>query len=83
MIFHILQDVLLIRKGVSSLKHTAMFYGLSISCILLYFVLLKFINIYVAFIVLWLIVGVCVIAFVPKANRFELNLLSRKTRVNV
>lgn len=83
MIFHILQDILLIKRGVSSVRHTAMFYGVSISCIVLFFGLLEFINAYAAFFVLWLVVGICIFIFIPKANRMVMNLLSRKVSPNL
>ncbi|MDB5243949.1 MAG: hypothetical protein JWP57_4575, partial [Spirosoma sp.] len=83
MIFHILQDILLIRKGVSSFRHTAMFYGLSASCIALYFILFKLVNSYVSFFILWLIVSGCIVAFIPKANRFVMNKLFRKASATV
>lgn len=82
MVFHILQDVLLIKRGVSSVKHTAMFYGLSILCIGMYFVLFELVNSYAAFFVLWLLIGGCVVAFVPKVNYFVMNLFSRKVETN-
>ncbi|EMR02572.1 oligosaccharide flippase family protein [Cesiribacter andamanensis] len=57
LIFHIIQDVVLIRKNILTPGHMASFYLLSIGGTLAYVGLVEYINQYLFFIVFWLVVG--------------------------
>ena len=57
LLFHIIQDVILIRKNVLSVQHMAFFYVVSIVSILAYVGLVEYFNPYAFFFVYWIILA--------------------------
>jgi O-antigen/teichoic acid export membrane protein len=78
LIFHMLQDVLLIKRGIVTLKHALMFYLISGLCVMGYLGLVEVTGQYLSFIILWLLVGIGMVLFLPKVNRRVKMLVLRK-----
>jgi O-antigen/teichoic acid export membrane protein len=81
--FHVLQDFLLVRKGVTTIRHVLVFYGISVACVLGYLLLADLTNLYLAFFGTWLIIGTGIIIFVPKVNKMVMGFFSRKAKLEV
>jgi O-antigen/teichoic acid export membrane protein len=56
-VFHIIQDVVLIRRKLLTVGHLVFFYLTSIGCTLAYVGLVSYFNQYVFFIVFWIVLG--------------------------
>ncbi|RPD47274.1 oligosaccharide flippase family protein [Paracnuella aquatica] len=82
-LFHVLQDFLLVRKGVTTIQHVLMFYGISVACVLGYLLLVNLTNLYLAFFAIWLLIGIGVIIFLPKVNKMVKGLFSRKAKLEI
>jgi hypothetical protein len=57
-IFHILQDVLLIRRKLADLPHVLTFYIRSIFCMAAYFLLVQISSLIFAFCILWIVIAI-------------------------
>jgi O-antigen/teichoic acid export membrane protein len=79
-IFHVLQDILLLRKKITTLSHVLLFYVGSIVCIAVYLLLTKITNVYIAFFLLWILVGTAIITLSPKAGNLVTNFIGKQTK---
>jgi O-antigen/teichoic acid export membrane protein len=79
-IFHVLQDILLLRKKITTLSHVLLFYVGSIVCIAVYLLLAKITNVYIAFFLLWILAGTAIITLSPKAGNLVTNLIGKQTK---
>jgi tellurite resistance protein TehA-like permease len=80
LIFHILQDILLIRKKITTLGHVLAFYAGSTLCIAVYLLLTEATNLYIAFFLLWVLAGTAIITFSPKAGNLVTNFIGKQTK---
>jgi len=66
-VFHILQDVFLIKKSISSVRHVFEFYALSVFSIGSYFLLNKWVNSTLLFFAFWLVIF-CLSIYINKSK---------------
>lgn len=78
LIFHIMQDILLMRKKVVTVKHAIMFYAISILCVSVYLMLVKLTNLYISFFAIWAIALFGVLLFVPSAKQMARGVLLKR-----
>lgn len=79
-IFHIQQDVLLVKRKIVTIRHALTFYVISALCVLSYFVLVKITTLYLSFFILWLLVVIGFITFSPVANGFVKTIFTKKVQ---
>jgi O-antigen/teichoic acid export membrane protein len=77
-IFHVLQDIILIKRGVSSLKHVLKFYVVATAATLIYIYVSPFLSNYIWFVLFWLIAGALVL-FATPAGRKGLELVRARS----
>lgn len=88
LIFHILQDIILVNKKISSLKHVLEFYILSAFSILSYVVLDKLVNSVFLFVGYWLIIlslyfGITKFQLISKTKIFTNTIIKKEDKKKI
>lgn len=62
-VFHVIQDVVLIKRKILTSGHMAFFYLTSIACTLIYVALAGFFNKFIVFVLFWFVIGAVAIIY--------------------
>lgn len=69
LIFHVVQDITLIKRKLLTIGHMAFFYITSIGCTLAYIGLVQYFNQYVFFFIFWLVLGGLFLLYFIKSRK--------------
>ncbi|WP_146901175.1 oligosaccharide flippase family protein [Adhaeribacter aerolatus] len=69
LVFHFIQDLVLINRKILTKGHMAFFYIISITCTLAYVELIQFFNPYLFFVLFWVIVGTLFLLFFLRTQK--------------